>query len=162
LKQRSGDNTSKRRAAIPKTDVVAFLEQGARSAEMGVIVREVDGTNDVLDELRSFTRDFGKPLKPACVVNYVRCAWQALDGTVRVTIDRDVAFYPPTANQWKRQDLTERSSLGPAAGVESSCVIEVKTRGEFPAWLMEALQQCGATRVDYSKFVSAMRALHGR
>jgi len=162
LKRRDGEHTSKRRAAVPKSDLVAFLEHGTRSAEMDVIAREVAGTDDVFAELHAFTRDFGKALQPACVVHYVRCAWQALDGSVRVTVDRDVTFYPPTSDPWRRQDLTERSSLGRPAGAESSCVIEVKTRGEFPAWLTTALQACDANRVDYSKFVSAMHAMHDR
>lgn len=162
LKRRDGDRTSKRRVALPKADVVSFVEQGVRSAQMNVIAHSIAGTEEVLDEVDAFTRDFGKVLRPACVVNYVRSAWQAVDGSVRVTIDRDVAFFPPTADQWRRQDLTERASLGPPVGVEPSSVIEVKTHGEFPAWLVTALQNCEAERVDYSKFVAAMVALHGR
>lgn len=161
LKLRNGDQTSKRRVALPKPDVTSFLEDGVRSSAMDVIAREMPGSDEVLDELRAFVRDFGKPLRPACVVNYVRCAWQALDGSVRVTIDRDVAFFPASRDQWRRQDLTERVSLGPPVGVESACVIEVKTHGEAPAWLNGALKMCDAQRVDYSKFVAAMRALHG-
>jgi hypothetical protein len=141
---------------------VAFVAQGTRSAPMEMIAHEVEGTDQVLDELSAFTTELGKPLQPACIVNYVRCAWQALDGSVRVTIDRDVTFYPPPLDPWSRKDLTEPSSLGTAVGVEQSCVIEVKLRSELPAWLTEALQTCEATRVDYSKFVSAMLALHGR
>jgi hypothetical protein len=160
LKLRNGDQTSKRRVALPKPDVQAFLERGVRSPAMAVIAFEMPGSDEVLDELRAFVRDFGQPLKPACVVNYVRCAWQALDGSVRVTIDRDVAFFPPSRDQWRRQDLTERVSLGPPVGVESACVIEVKSHGEPPGWLAGALHMCEARRVDYSKFVAAMRALH--
>jgi SPX domain protein involved in polyphosphate accumulation len=160
LKLRNGDQTSKRRVALPKPDVQSFLETGSRSPAMGVIARAVPGTDEILDELFSFVRDFGKALRPACIVNYVRCAWQATDGSVRVTIDRDVAFFPASLNQWRRQDLTERKSLGPPAGTEPSCVIEIKTHGEPPAWLDAALASCEARRVDYSKFVSAMRALY--
>lgn len=161
LKRRDGDETSKRRVAIPKPDVQTFLESGVRSAAMDVIAREMPNTDEVLQELHAFVRDFGKPLRPACVVNYVRCAWQALDGSVRVTIDRDVAFFPASRDQWRRQDLTERVSLGPPVAVESACVIEVKTHGEPPTWLNAALSACEASRVDYSKFVTAMTALHG-
>lgn len=162
LKRRNGDHTTKRRAAVPQPDLEAFLDHGTRSTAMGAIVREIEGTDAVLDELRGFILDFGKPLKPASVVNYVRSAWQAVDGSVRVTIDRDVTFHPPTVDQWRRQDLTDRSNLGPPVGAEASCVIEVKTGGDFPAWLTEALRTSEANRVDYSKFVSAMLALHGR
>lgn len=162
LKQREGDRTSKRRAAVPKPDLVAFLEQGVRSPAMDVIARTVPETEDVLDALQRFVRDLGKPLHPACVVNYVRSAWQALDGSVRVTIDRDVAFHAPTADQWRRQDLTDRASLGPPVGGETACIVEVKLRGELPGWLESALRRCDATRVDYSKFVAATVALYGR
>lgn len=161
LKVRDRDHTGKRRVAIPKPDVVAFLAEGKRSAQMDVLAREVAGTAEVLDELLGFVASFGKTLTPAVVVNYVRCAWQSEDGKVRVTIDRDVAFFPPSHDQWRRQDLTERVSLGPPAGVESSCVIEVKSHGPTPLWLESALAACEARRVDYSKFVAAMVALYG-
>lgn len=161
LKVRNGDHTAKRRAAMPKADLEAFLKRGVRSASMEAIARGVPGTTEALRELHAFAHDFGKPLRPTCVVNYVRCAWQAVDGSLRVTVDRDVAFFPASDDQWRPQDLTERRSLGPPAAVEPCCVIEVKTHGELPQWLADVLDQCDAKRVDYSKFVAAMLTLFG-
>ena len=54
-----------------------------------------------------------------------------------------------------------RSVLGTAAGTEPNGVLEIKRRGEMPAWLGDVLAGVGATPVPFSKFVSAYRAVRG-
>ena len=72
--------------------------------------------------------------------------------------------HPGAARQFcvlMREALT-REVLGTPVHEESDCVLEIKSRGELPEWLLSLLEAHNVQSVvDYSKFVMASRAVHG-
>jgi len=163
LKSRDGQRSRKRRACIPKLEVPSLLDDlerrqtGARTrsptgnAELDQIVAELQ---HVLIRLRS-------PLRASCAVNYRRLSWQDDSDALRITLDRDVSAFALPADLWTQRGPASRHVLGRPAWLEPSCVLEVKSHGESPAWLAQVLARHRATEVEYSKFVMASRALHG-
>jgi len=64
-------------------------------------------------------------------VSYVREAFVAEDGSVRITFDEDY--------QAARIDTGDRTPLGKGAGGLDSCIVEVKFVNALPAWLADLL-----------------------
>ncbi|MBI2920464.1 MAG: VTC domain-containing protein [Planctomycetes bacterium] len=95
--------------------------------------------------LRPFVGD--RELLPLVAIRYRRTAWE-WDG-LRVTIDRDVAFYAVEhGDPWR---------TGERAGGIPGVVVEVKRDGPVPAWLAAALSGKRARR--FSKSRRALAAL---
>jgi hypothetical protein len=162
LKARDGQRTSKRRVSIAKLDVPQFLAalelaEGAHAAES----RRDAEFDDMVADLRRVRDLLTGPLRPSCVVNYRRLSWQDSDEALRITLDRDVCAFAPPPDLWTRSGASSRRVLGRALLEEPRCVLEVKSRGEVPAWLGQVLAKHQATEVEYSKFVMASRAVHG-
>lgn len=152
IKQRSGDRTEKWRCRVGKREVLSIL----------------DGTSDAADVAASSERGriaqqcrvLGADMTASCLVNYQRMAWQDPSAKLRVTLDFDVAFYAPPQDLWSRSFALLRSTLGPARAVEPWLILEVKSRGEIPAWLSTVLSASHAHESGFSKFVRAGRALY--
>jgi hypothetical protein len=82
-------------------------------------------------------------------------------GELRVTLDVELAFYLPPDDLWTRKSALVRGTFGSACASEGSCLVEVKTRAEMPAWLARALERADARTESFSKFLRAGEALHG-
>lgn len=162
LKYKDGNQTRKRRIAVPKRDVPSFFARGSISGEMLDLVRPSYGEEaaHVLNEVATVCRQYESPLATDCVVNYRRSAWQDETGTLRVTLDRGVRFFAPPSDLWIRDFALVRETLGEAVQSLDGVVIEIKSREAWPAWLREALADF-TPEIGLSKFVVASRAVHG-
>lgn len=163
IKHKDGTRTGKRRVGIPKHDVPAFFGRGVVTPEMMRIQERVFGAEaeQVLEEVRELCGRFSEPLRADCLVNYRRLAWQDDTGTLRLTIDEGIRFYAPPEDLWQRKYALLRETLGDAKGSQQSYVLEVKSRGAHPQWLVEVLSDPGIRQQAFSKFEAASRAVHG-
>jgi hypothetical protein len=158
LKRRTGNRTEKLRLRLSKLHAMAFFGAGISQY---VIDQSATGAGcDELERIVEYCRGIGEPLSASCLVNYQRQAWQDASSTLRVTLDADVAFYEPPPDLWTRKHALLRGSLGGARGYEPRLVVEVKLRGSFPAWLMQALRVAGARETTFSKFARAGQVVY--
>jgi hypothetical protein len=155
LKRREGDRTFKHRFRLPKRDVPHFFAGTAGAAHAD------EKTKSTLELIDGYCRSLSEPLEASCVVSYRRLSWQFPDGTLRVTLDLDLAFFAPSDDLFTREEPLERGRLGVPALVHDHAVLEVKRRGATPAWLEHALVRAAAKPSRFSKFVAASRAVHG-
>jgi hypothetical protein len=161
VKTRDRDQSRKLRAALPKPDAAAFLSD--RRMSDGILAVQRQDGGDPAGVLEVIDARFG-PLgvvRADCLVNYRRLAWQDPSSSLRVTLDVQIAFYAPPADLWTRDFALVRETLGPPRGVEPSCVVEVKWRGEPPSGIDEMITAAGGRAARYSKFEVASRAVHG-
>jgi hypothetical protein len=162
LKLRDGQRSRKRRVRVAKLDVPSLL--GALEVQNGAGAPGVAANGEVSDMLEELQRVRGQlpaPFGASCVVNYRRISWQDAGEALRVTLDSDVSAFAPPPDLWTRGSAASRHVLGRPLLQEPSCVLEIKSRGQPPAWLEQVLAKHRATEIEYSKFVMASRAVHG-
>jgi hypothetical protein len=159
IKRRDGSRTRKQRFRLPKRDVALFFAEGRITPDAMMLAAEGEDLNDAMQTCRAL----GEPLSSVCLVNYRRLSWQSDEAELRVTLDRGLASFAPPADLWARREALVRSGLGAAVATEPNGVLEIKRRGEVPAWLGDVLARVDATPVPFSKFVSAFGAVqaHG-
>ena len=163
VKGKHQGRTYKRRVGIPKADVGAFFERGTVTTAMRELQAE-HGTKNadaVIGELLELRSRYTEPLRPSCLVNYRRTAFQNQEGSVRITLDQRLACYAPVPDLLDRPRPLLRENLGGPCFEESAIVLEVKLTGATPAWLEDLLQRAHAERFAYSKFVTASEATYG-
>ena len=163
LKEKDGAHTGKRRIGIPKVDVPAFFALGRVTAEMVRIQEDAFGAagRSVLEAVAALCAGCAEPLHADSLVNYRRTAWQDDGGELRVTIDSKLTFYAPPRDLWTRGWALVRETLGPPRGADSRRVLEIKSHGEPPRWLVDALAAARVEPVAFSKFEVAAGAVHG-
>jgi hypothetical protein len=161
IKYKDGDRVEKRRIGLPKRRVPEFFIRGDITAELVELQKPTYGAaaGRVLDEVVRVCQRFSRPLRPACVVNYRRSAWQDEAATVRVTLDRSLCFFAVAANLWQSEVSPIRETLGPPTGRQSAHVLEIKTLGSVPNWLEELVNDARIVRTQYSKFVEACKSV---
>jgi hypothetical protein len=164
LKFRDGNRSGKRRIGIPKPQVPRFFNDGAITPEMIELQRASYGAESeaVLREIAAYCGRYDEPMQADALVNYRRMPWQDEQGHLRVTLDVGLEFYAPPADLWERRYPLVRESLGPPVGRLDTAVLEVKCRGETPAWLADLLTQFQARCIRFSKFETASQAVHGQ
>jgi hypothetical protein len=160
MKRRDGTKTMKRRFRLPKREVPVVFAGGCISGE--ALLHEAERETAMLgvSELVDYTQQLGEPLNANCLVNYRRLSWQEPDGSLRITVDVDLSFYPAPGDLWSRERALVRSLLGVPSASEPRLVIEVKRRAALPGWLSDALETCQAESVSFSKFVNAAGAVY--
>lgn len=156
VKRRAGGRTQKSRFCLQKREVAAFFrgEHPAFSAPESELDPE-------LASIVRYQRTLLEPLVPSCLVNYQRIAFQDASGSLRITVDLDIGFYPAPSDLWSRTHALVRGTFGPPKAVERGVLIEVKQRGGAPAWLERALADARAEHTSYSKFARAGQVVHG-
>ena len=156
VKGKHQGRTYKRRVGIPKADVGAFFEHGTVSEAM----RALQTDQEVIAELLELRSRYAEPLRPSCLVNYRRTAFQNPEGSVRITLDQRLACYAPAADLMERPRPLLREYLGAPSYEESAIVLEVKLTGATPGWLEALITGARAERFAYSKFVTASEAVY--
>lgn len=146
LKRRRGTRTSKHRVRVERRLLPRWLA-GAECV--------CDGDAGVV---QGYVRELPEPLVAAGIVNYRRASWQNESGSLRVTLDSELAFFAPPPNLWEKPSLV-RSSLGVPRRREPNLLLEIKQREPLPSWLEAALGDAQARPVKYSKFVRALESL---
>ncbi len=160
LKESLDTRSMKRRIGIPKPEVSSFFATGEISQRMLDIQKMLyaDASAEVLQGLLEVCRRYASPLRPSVLVNYRRSAWQNAEGTLRVTIDRDLAFFLATEQTWPESPRLEREALGPKIGVDPEYIVEVKFIDSMPGWLEQVLLDMAGYPVRMSKFLAASEA----
>jgi SPX domain protein involved in polyphosphate accumulation len=165
VKARLGASTRKLRFPIPISEVAAFLEDGLITERVIELQREIWGrtAEQLFEKLSKLCRRAAGPLRPDCVVHYRRRAWEDQDGSTRVTIDTELAFYRPPVDVFSQlRSLSDLVKHTPPVLRADDCVIEVKLAGEQPQWLSELLAARKLERSaakPFSKFLAASRAV---
>lgn len=141
IKKKLKGQVHKRRLALPLGEVEGFIQ--GRAVYDSQIGRELAWS------IQSYS-----PLQPAISVVYDRCAYAypGLEGTVRITIDCNVAakagnkgdFFAPI-------DDTVYTTLLP----ENHCIMEVKALGGLPLELVKALSALEIYPASFSKVGTA-------
>jgi hypothetical protein len=163
LKRKQGTQTSKQRLRVPKRAVPSLFEEG-QVIPQALLLPELrlDGSAwSGLDAIVGYCQELDEPLQVSCLVNYRRLSYQSDDGSLRVTIDLGLTFYPPPADLWTRTRALVRDDLGRPSGGLDDAVLEVKQRAGTPAWLARALDRAGVAPTPFSKFTAASGAVHG-
>ena len=163
LKFKDGSRSGKRRIGIPKPQVPRFFDDGLITPEMVELQRASYGEESelVLREIAQYCGRYDEPMQADSLVNYRRMPWQDEEGNLRVTLDVGLEFYAPPADLWERRHPLVRESLGAPAARFDAAVLELKSRGEPPAWLTELLVRFDARCARFSKFEAASQAVHG-
>lgn len=159
IKGKQAGRVYKRRVGIPKRDVAAFFERGQVSQAM----RELQSAHaeEVIAELLELRARQSEPLRPSCLVNYRRTAFEDARGSLRITFDQRLACFAPPQNLFNALQPLVRENLGVPRYEEPSIVLEVKHTEQLPRWLDELMQAAQAERFAYSKFVTASEAVYG-
>ena len=124
----------KRRIVLPLRDAVRGLEKGVMPSSGGQIGREIDHC----------VARYG--LEPKCVILYDRDAWVSKqEPNVRITFDRRIRC------RFDHLDLTYPQE-GDLLVPDGQVLMEVKTPGVYPLWLVKVLDSIGASRIHFSKY----------
>lgn len=188
LKGKRDGRTYKRRVGIPKLDVIPFFERGAVSPAMRELQRTSqppplrpetasdfpppieeaparepgsESQHDMLGELAALRGRFTEPLRPSCLVNYRRTAFEDAAGTLRITFDQKMSCFAAPADLLSNNQPMVREALGRPAYEERCYILEVKARTELPPWLSDLLEHAGAEEHVFSKFVTASEKVYG-
>lgn len=143
LKKKFDSVVYKRRLTLPHRVAMDALENGLPLPAEGQIAREI----------ATFRDFYGPTLKPAMFLSYEREAYYPIDGVdFRLTLDENIL--------WRTDhiDLGEScwgtSLLGP-----DEVLMELKTPGGIPLWMVQFLTENDIRKVSFSKYGSAYRQM---
>jgi hypothetical protein len=141
VKERSGLASRKSRFQIRKRQVARFLKGELDPAEIPA--------SPAVDRLR---RIAAGPLVPMGAVRYRRLALEGGAPRARLTLDREVAYYPGPIRLYDAHPALDAGALGPPSVVERGAIVELKYAGpRTPDWCARAV--LGFAPAEYSKFL---------
>ena len=91
--------------------------------------------------------------KPACIVDYERCAFEYPVGNVRITLDRNVT----ASNEYSR--MFDTNLTGRCALWGNRHILEIKYDEFLPDEIRSLLSGCGLIRQTCSKYILSINAL---
>lgn len=103
-------------------------------------------------EIKYF-REYYKSLQPAVFLSYEREAFYALNGSdFRITFDENILY--------RTTDFSLGSKIyGEALLDENMCLMEIKTAGGLPIWMVNVLSQQSIFKTSFSKYGSAYQKM---
>lgn len=133
----------KRRIGLPLMDAVRGLEQG--------YIEPISGQEQISAEINYFLQRYSNSLVPAVFLAYDRTAFRGVEDTeLRVTFDFNIR--------------SRQEPLSLSAGAEGEkyfqngeVMLEIKTIGSYPFWLVRALEECQVYPVSFSKYGNVYR-----
>lgn len=134
----------KRRIGLPLIEAMRGLEQG--------YIEPVPGQEQISAEINYFLQRYSNALVPAVFLAYDRTALRGIDdGELRVTFDFNI------------RSRQEHLSLSDGAEGEQffqngEVMLEIKTIGAYPFWLVRALEECQIYPVSFSKYGNIYRS----
>jgi hypothetical protein len=140
LKKKYRGVVYKRRVALPQREALGTVEGGlVPDSQIG-------------REIGWFVRFYGT-LAPAMYLSYDRAAYFAADGSgLRVTFDRNI--------RWRTSELSLTSRPGGEPLLEpGQSLLEIKTGGAIPLWLVSLLDGFAVRQTSFSKYGRAYGAL---
>lgn len=139
LKKKFDSVVYKRRLTLPCGQALEALKNGRPLPAIGQIAREIE----------SFRGFYGPTLRPAMFLSYERDAFRANDGSeFRLTLDTNI--------RWRTNRLNLGSDCEGSTLLEPDQVLmELKTAGGMPLWMVHFLSEQGIRKVSYSKYGTA-------
>ena len=142
LKKKYDSVVYKRRVAMTEAEACDYL-LSRRQVMDTQITREID-----------YCMDMYKGIAPAMLLSYEREAYYAKDDhEFRVTFDQNIL--------WRDYDLNLCSGIyGNPILKENQTLMEVKTAGAIPMWMVRFLRDNGIYKTSFSKYGTAYRMLY--
>ena len=142
LKKKYDSVVYKRRVAMTEAEACDYL-LNHRQVMDTQITREID-----------YCMDMYKGIAPAMLLTYEREAYYAKDDhEFRVTFDQNIL--------WRDYDLNLCSGIyGNPILKENQVLMEVKTAGAIPMWMVRFLRDNGIYKTSFSKYGTAYRTLY--
>ena len=142
LKKKYKGVVYKRRIELPQRVAADYMRGRILLPDSGQIGREID-----------YFRHFYARLRPAVYLSYDRCAWyERGDPNLRVTFDRSIA--------WRQTDMSLRAAPGGKLLLRpDQSLLEIKTAGAIPLWLVETLDACSVRQASFSKYGEAYKTI---
>lgn len=142
LKKKYDSVVYKRRVAMTEAEACDYL-LSRRQVMDTQITREID-----------YCMDMYKEIAPAMLLSYEREAYYAKDDhEFRVTFDQNIL--------WRDYDLNLCSGIyGNPILKENQTLMEVKTAGAIPMWMVRFLRDNGIYKTSFSKYGTAYRTLY--
>lgn len=144
LKKKYDDVVYKRRESLPYADMLAWLamEGGMPFPRDTQIGREIE-----------YFFAYYQTLKPKVFLSYEREAFYALDGSdFRVTFDENILA--------RREELSLSGDAWGEALMDGDCVLmEIKTSGGIPLWMVKALTRQRLYKASFSKYGAAYQKM---
>lgn len=143
LKKKYEGVVYKRRIALPHRDAVGALADGTPLPADTQIAREIE----------AFRTFYGPTLGPVMLLSYEREAFAPADGTdFRFTLDENIL--------WRTHHIDLGASVfGSPVIPEGAVLLEVKTPGGIPLWMVRFLSENGIRQISFSKYGEAYRQL---
>ncbi len=156
IKERRGAVSRKNRFRIHKRLVPGFLRG---EVDLGTILtcqtaaQDPQGVAETVQRIADLADDSWSPIG---AVRYRRCSLEGGHPAGRVTLDDRISYHLGPVVLYGDHLALDRRALGPAAGEESSGVLEVKHGDEsLPAWCRRLVGD--RSPVEYSKFLLLSR-----
>ncbi|MBO4940451.1 MAG: polyphosphate polymerase domain-containing protein [Clostridia bacterium] len=138
LKKKYEKVVYKRRISLKEGELAPFIERGI-SPKDGQIVKELQ-----------YVCRFYKNLRPSMLLLYDRTAYHEEGSELRITFDKNIRY------------RTERLDL--CAGLDGTPILdggrvmmEIKTAGAYPTWLITLLNENGLYKTSFSKYGTAYK-----
>ncbi len=142
LKKKYDSVVYKRRVAMTEAEACDYL-LNHRQVMDTQITREID-----------YCMDMYKGIAPAMLLSYEREAYYAKDDhEFRVTFDQNIL--------WRNYDLSLCEGIyGNPILKDNQVLMEVKTAGAIPMWMVRFLRDNGIYKTSFSKYGTAYRTLY--
>ena len=131
----------KRRLALPHAAAMAALAAG----------RPLPANSQIGREIEAFRRLYGPSLGPAMLLTYEREAFSPVDGVdFRLTLDENI--------RWRTSCMDLGAGVWGSALLDPDQVLmELKTPGGLPLWMVRFLSEQGIRKISFSKYGTAYR-----
>ena len=138
LKKKCDNVVFKRRMSIQEKELAPFINMGIGASK-----------GQIENEIRYFCQFYGR-LKPAMLLLYDRTAYHdyKLGTDLRVTFDRNIRYRTQRLNLCSGLDGTLLLPNG-------DIMMEIKTSGAYPMWLVKLLNENGIYKTSFSKYGTA-------
>lgn len=142
LKKKYQSVVYKRRIAVPQREALDCLASGTPFEPRTQVAKEID-----------YFRSYYQTLHPVVFLSYEREAFYALDGSgFRVTFDENILY--------RQTELTlDSRPHGAPLLSEGMTLMEVKTAGGLPLWLVHVLSDEHIFKTTFSKYGAAYREM---
>lgn len=142
LKKKYKSVVYKRRVSMPLPLAERYLFLGRSPENSSQIIREID-----------YFRNFYQNLVPAVFLSYERTAFSGIEQPdLRITMDQNIL--------WRREQLSLCSGIyGTPILPPNTTLMEIKTAGAMPLWLVEILSEYEIYKTSFSKYGKAYEGI---
>lgn len=143
IKKKYNGTVYKRRVGLPLIKAMQGLEQG--------YIEPVPGQEQISSEINYFLQRYAGSLHPTVFLAYDRDAYQGIDDEeLRVTFDFNIRS--------RQEQLSFLDGMeGENFFQNGEVMLEIKTIGAYPFWLVHALEECGIYPTSFSKYGNIYR-----